>query len=113
MWLLFVIILSCLGAQEAFLNKTLLYRDEMVKKSIRQLAVPCYSIVLTSLQTVLLVAHARKEMVKLTLTGEDKVTKCSIIRLCGIRALSKTTHSQMKTQELSTLSLVESDAPLP
>ncbi|XP_068708688.1 cilia- and flagella-associated protein 43-like [Montipora foliosa] len=60
------------GAQEAFLNKTLLYRDEMVKKSIRQLAVPCYSIVLTSLQTVLLVAHARKEMVKLTLTGEDK-----------------------------------------
>lgn len=62
------------GAQEAFLNKTLLYRDEAVKKAIHQLAAPCYSLVLTSPQTVLSVAHARKEMVKLALTGEGKVS---------------------------------------
>ena len=61
------------GAKEAFLNRNLLYRDEVVKKSIHDLASPCYSLVLTSLQTALTVAHARKEMVKLTLTGEDKV----------------------------------------
>ncbi|KAM7447734.1 Cilia- and flagella-associated protein 43 [Porites harrisoni] len=61
------------GAQEAFLNKTLLYRDEAVKKAIHQLAAPCYSLVLTSPQTALSVAHARKEMVKLALTGEGKV----------------------------------------
>jgi len=60
------------GAQEAFLNKTLLYRDEAVKKCIHQLASPCYSVVLTSPQTAFSVAHARKEMIKLTLTGEDK-----------------------------------------
>ena len=62
------------GAQEAFLNKTLLYRDEAVKKAIHQLAAPCYSLVLTSPQTALSVAHARKEMVKLALTGEGKVS---------------------------------------
>ena len=45
----------------------------MVKKSIHDLASPCYSLVLTSPQTALTVAHARKEMVKLTLNGEDKV----------------------------------------
>ncbi|KAJ7376946.1 Cilia- and flagella-associated protein 43 [Desmophyllum pertusum] len=48
------------GAKEAFLNKTLLYRDEVVKKAIHQLAAPCYSVVLTSPQTALTVAHARK-----------------------------------------------------
>lgn len=62
------------GAQEAFLNKTLLYRDEAVKKVNHQLAAPCYSLVLTSPQTALSVAHARKEMVKLALTGEGKVS---------------------------------------
>lgn len=60
------------GAKEAFLNRNLLYRDEVVKKTIHDLASPCYSVVLTSPQTALTVAHARKEMVKLTLTGEDK-----------------------------------------
>lgn len=55
------------------MNKNLLYRDEVVKKSIHDLASPCYSLVLTSPQTALTVAHARKEMVKLTLVGEDKV----------------------------------------
>lgn len=60
------------GAKEAFLNKTLLYRDEMVKKVVHLLASPCYSVVLTSPQTALTVAHARKEMVKLTLAAEGK-----------------------------------------
>lgn len=64
---------SWTGAKEAFLNRNLLYRDEVVKKCIHDLASPCYSLVLTSPQTALTVAHARKEMVKLTLTGEDKV----------------------------------------
>lgn len=72
--MLFAIVLNHPGAKEAFVNKTLLYRDEVVKKSIHQLAAPCYSVVLTSPQVALSVAHARKEMVKLTLTGEDKVT---------------------------------------
>ena len=56
------------------MNRTLLYRDEMVKKAVHQLVSPCYSVVLTSPQTALTVAHPRKEMVKLTLGGEDKVT---------------------------------------
>lgn len=47
----------------------------MVKKTIYDLASPCYSLVLTSPQTALSVAHARKEMVRLTLSaGEVKVT---------------------------------------
>ena len=66
---------SWTGAKEAFLNRHLLYRDEVVKKAIHDLASPCYSLVLTSPQTALTVAHARKEMVKLTLTGEDKVAQ--------------------------------------
>ena len=65
--------LPCTGAKEAFLNKTLLYRDEMVKKVVHLLASPCYSVVLTSPQTALTVAHARKEIVKLTLAAEGKV----------------------------------------
>ena len=65
--------LPCTGAKEAFLNKTLLYRDEMVKKVVYLLASPCYSVVLTSPQTALTVAHARKEIVKLTLAAEGKV----------------------------------------
>lgn len=65
--------ISWTGAKEAFLNRNLLYRDEVVKKTIHDLASPCYSVVLTSPQTALTVAHARKEMVKLALTGEDKV----------------------------------------
>ena len=73
----------CAGAQEAFLNKTLLYRDEVVKKSIHQLSAPCYSVVLTSPQTALSLAHARKEMVRLTLTVEDKVVALSNHNTCA------------------------------
>ncbi|PFX29198.1 cilia- and flagella-associated protein 43-like [Stylophora pistillata] len=77
-------VLGRLGAKEAFLNKTLLYRDEMVKKVVHQLASPCYSVVLTSPQTALTVAHARKEMVKLTLAAEGKsVPPDSKLQPCG------------------------------
>lgn len=69
----FCLILYRVGAQEAFLDKTLLYRDEVVKKFIYQLAIPCYSVILTTPQTAISVAHARKKMVKLALTGEEKV----------------------------------------
>lgn len=60
------------GAQEAFLDKTLLYRDEVVKKCIYQLAIPCYSVILSTPQTAISLAHAKKVMVKLALTGEEK-----------------------------------------
>ena len=73
------------------MNKTLLYRDEMVKKVVHQLASPCYSVVLTSPQTALTVAHARKEMVKLTLAAEGKVT------VKAIQSLSSSSSSSLSS----------------
>ena len=69
----FCLISYHVGAQEAFLDKTLLYRDEVVKKCIYQLAIPCYSVILSTPQTAISLAHAKKVMVKLALTGEEKV----------------------------------------
>jgi len=71
--LVFCLISYHVGAQEAFLDKTLLYRDEVVKKCIYQLAIPCYSVILSTPQTAISLAHAKKVMVKLALTGEEKV----------------------------------------
>ena len=92
-----VFFLPWTGAKEAFLNKTLLYRDEVVKKAIHQLAAPCYSVVLTSPQTALTVAHARKDMVKFTLTGEDKViTGLASVQL--VSPFNNTRTLKFKTQ---------------
>ena len=44
-----------------------------MKKCIYQLAIPCYSVILSTPQTAISLAHAKKVMVKLALTGEEKV----------------------------------------
>lgn len=55
------------------MDKTLLYRDEVVKKCIYQLAIPCYSVILTTPQTAISLAHAKKVIVKLALIGEKVI----------------------------------------
>lgn len=63
------------------MDKTLLYRDEVVKKCIYQLAIPGYSVILSTPQTAISLAHAKKVMIKLALTGEEKVIvmNCSAV----------------------------------
>ena len=61
------------GAREAFIDKTLLYREKAVKRKVYVLSSPSYGLILTSPQTAFTLAHQRKELAKMTLPAEAEV----------------------------------------
>ncbi|XP_031564143.1 cilia- and flagella-associated protein 43-like [Actinia tenebrosa] len=64
--------------KDAFFNKALLYRPEAVKLSSHKLTGPVYSVVVTSPQTAIAVAHNHKELVKLALTQEQDKSSATL-----------------------------------
>ena len=55
------------------MDKTLLYRDEAIKKVTHKLASPGYGLIITSPQAAFMMAHQRKELAKLPVASNSQV----------------------------------------